>query len=141
MIAWVSLSRGAGPSSTELSRRPPDIEKEPSDPPDSSVHSGMAQNASRRPAPEAIMCLQAAVSGQAGKVFRFPRAEINVGRRRENDLVLAHASVADWHARILSRDGRFIIVDLKSTSGTWSTGGRSLRRRSCARRTSSGSAA
>jgi adenylate cyclase len=45
------------------------------------------------------------------------RSDLSIGRTEGNDLVLNHPSVSRKHARIESRDGRWWIVDLKSTNG------------------------
>ena len=58
------------------------------------------------------------------QVFRFPPRAIDIGRTLENDLVLDDASVSPRHARILVKDGRLIIVDLKSETGTFVDGRR-----------------
>lgn len=52
----------------------------------------------------------------------FDRTEINVGRVQGNDLMLPKGNVSKRHARLLFRDGRFIITDLKSTNGTYVNG-------------------
>ncbi len=54
----------------------------------------------------------------------FDRTEINVGRVQGNDLMLPKGNVSKRHARLLFRDGRFIITDLKSTNGTYVNGHR-----------------
>lgn len=56
--------------------------------------------------------------------FVFERAELAIGRVTGNDLVLPHASVSRRHARIVVKNGRFILVDLKSTNGTFVNGRR-----------------
>lgn len=56
--------------------------------------------------------------------FVFERAELAIGRVTGNDLVLPHASVSRRHARIAIKNGRFILVDLKSTNGTFVNGRR-----------------
>ena len=48
--------------------------------------------------------------------------EINVGRVQGNDLMLPKGNVSKHHARLLYRDGRFIVTDLKSTNGTYVNG-------------------
>jgi pSer/pThr/pTyr-binding forkhead associated (FHA) protein len=48
----------------------------------------------------------------------FASAEITIGRVAGNDIILPHESVSKRHARIARRDGVFIIVDLRSSSGT-----------------------
>lgn len=52
----------------------------------------------------------------------FNRKEINIGRVQGNDLLLPKDGVSKRHARLLRRDGRFIITDLKSTNGTYVNG-------------------
>src|SRR5271167_4265421 len=52
----------------------------------------------------------------------FERNEINVGRVQGNDLVLPKGNVSKHHARLLYRDSRFIVTDLKSTNGTYVNG-------------------
>ena len=52
----------------------------------------------------------------------FEKPEINVGRVQGNDLMLAKGNVSKRHARLLFRDGRFIVTDLKSTNGTYVNG-------------------
>lgn len=51
-------------------------------------------------------------------VLRFSKPEITIGRVRGNDVVLARNSVSKRHAKIISKNGKFIAVDLKSTNGT-----------------------
>src|SRR5258708_380210 len=50
------------------------------------------------------------------------RNEVNVGRVQGNDLMLPKGNVSKHHARLLYRDGRFIVTDLKSTNGTYVNG-------------------
>ena len=52
----------------------------------------------------------------------FDKTEINVGRVQGNELMLPKGNVSKRHARLLFRDGRFIITDLKSTNGTYVNG-------------------
>src|SRR5262249_8389488 len=52
----------------------------------------------------------------------FDKNEINVGRVQGNDLMLPKGNVSKHHARLLYRDGRFIVTDLKSTNGTYVNG-------------------
>ncbi len=60
--------------------------------------------------------------GGAERRESFDKAEINVGRVQGNDLVLPKGNVSKHHARLLFRDGRFIVTDLKSTNGTYVNG-------------------
>ena len=52
----------------------------------------------------------------------FERSEVNVGRVHGNELLLPKGNVSKRHARLLHRDGRFIVTDLKSTNGTYVNG-------------------
>jgi pilus assembly protein CpaF len=60
--------------------------------------------------------------GGAERRETFDRNEINVGRVQGNDLMLPKGNVSKQHARLLFRDGRFIVTDLKSTNGTYVNG-------------------
>lgn len=60
--------------------------------------------------------------GGAERTEGFDKGEINVGRVQGNDLVLPKGNVSKHHARLLFRDGRFIVTDLKSTNGTYVNG-------------------
>lgn len=60
--------------------------------------------------------------GGAERRESFDRTEINVGRVQGNELMLPKGNVSKRHARLLFRDGRFIVTDLKSTNGTYVNG-------------------
>lgn len=48
----------------------------------------------------------------------FDKPEITIGRVRGNDIVLQKNNVSKRHAKLLIKDGQFIIIDQKSTNGT-----------------------
>ncbi len=50
---------------------------------------------------------------------QFETAELTVGRVQGNELMLPKGNVSKRHARLLYRDGRFIVTDLNSTNGTY----------------------
>lgn len=50
--------------------------------------------------------------------FPLDRPVINIGRRLDNQLILEDVHVSRTHAQLRVRDGRFVIFDLGSTSGT-----------------------
>ena len=54
----------------------------------------------------------------------FNKPEVTIGRVQGNDIVLPKGNVSKRHARIVLKDGKFIIVDLKSTNGTYVNGKR-----------------
>lgn len=45
------------------------------------------------------------------------KSDMSIGRTEGNDLVLNHPSVSRKHARVEGREGRWWIIDLKSTNG------------------------
>lgn len=49
----------------------------------------------------------------------FETSEVSVGRVQGNHIVLPKGNVSKRHARLLYRDGRFIVTDLNSTNGTY----------------------
>jgi len=50
--------------------------------------------------------------------------EVTFGRVAGNDIVLADRNISRRHARLVVRDGRYILVDLQSTNGTYVNGHR-----------------
>ena len=52
----------------------------------------------------------------------FSEAEVTIGRVPGNDVVLPKGNVSKRHSRIVLKDNRFIVVDLKSTNGTYVNG-------------------
>src|ERR1700761_9758741 len=60
--------------------------------------------------------------GGEQKRLEFDKPEVTIGRVQGNDIVLPKGNVSKRHARIVLKDGKFIIVDLKSTNGTYVNG-------------------
>lgn len=58
------------------------------------------------------------------RVQLFEGNEITLGRVLENGVVLPKGNVSKKHARLVRREGRIVVVDLKSTNGTWVNGKR-----------------
>ncbi len=52
----------------------------------------------------------------------FSKSEVTIGRVQGNDIILPKQNVSKRHSRIVVKDGKFIIVDLKSTNGTYVNG-------------------
>lgn len=50
--------------------------------------------------------------------FALEQAVLNIGRRSDNDLVIQDPRASRLHAQVRAREGRFVIFDLGSTSGT-----------------------
>src|SRR5262245_44908342 len=64
------------------------------------------------------------ISEKGGETRRleFDKLEITIGRVQGNDIILPKGNVSKRHSRIVLKDGKFIIVDLKSTNGTYVNG-------------------
>lgn len=56
--------------------------------------------------------------GDASEDLVFDQAEVTIGRVRGNDIVLRKGSVSKRHAKIVLKDDKFVVIDLKSTNGT-----------------------
>ena len=52
----------------------------------------------------------------------FEKPEVTIGRLGGNDLVLAKGNVSKHHSKIVLKDGKYIVVDLRSTNGTFVNG-------------------
>jgi pilus assembly protein CpaF len=52
----------------------------------------------------------------------FDKSQVTIGRVQGNDVILPKGNVSKRHARIVVKDGKFILVDLKSTNGTYVNG-------------------
>lgn len=64
------------------------------------------------PAPQAVLVLTGS--------HNIPLSEpiINIGRQRDNDVILDHPGVSRYHAQLRLRFGRYMLFDLGSTRGT-----------------------
>src|ERR687898_1369155 len=60
--------------------------------------------------------------GGSQKRLTFTEPEVTIGRVPGNDVVLPKGNVSKRHSRIVLKDNRFIVVDLKSTNGTYVNG-------------------
>src|SRR5258707_3278218 len=60
--------------------------------------------------------------GGEQKRLEFDKPEVTIGRVQGNDVVLPKGNVSKRHSRIVLKDGKFIVVDLKSTNGTYVNG-------------------
>ncbi|MGH7711916.1 MAG: FHA domain-containing protein [Gemmatimonadaceae bacterium] len=61
---------------------------------------------------------------ERGRVFEITSLLTHIGRGAHNDIVLDDDSVSDSHAKLQRRDGRWILIDLDSTNGTYAGGER-----------------
>ena len=60
--------------------------------------------------------------GGGSSQLTFEKGEVTIGRLAGNDIVLGKGNVSKYHSRIVLKDGKFIIVDMKSTNGTYVNG-------------------
>ncbi|MCB9506046.1 MAG: Flp pilus assembly complex ATPase component TadA [Myxococcales bacterium] len=56
--------------------------------------------------------------GEESETLRFDLPEVSIGRVRGNDVILPKGSVSKRHAKLVERDGRPVVIDLRSTNGT-----------------------
>jgi pilus assembly protein CpaF len=63
-----------------------------------------------------------AVKGGDTQQLTVDKDEVTIGRIAGNDLALNKGNVSKHHARITLKDGKYIVVDLKSTNGTFVNG-------------------
>jgi pSer/pThr/pTyr-binding forkhead associated (FHA) protein len=54
----------------------------------------------------------------AGREYRFGSKRVLIGRTDQCDITINDSSVSRKHASIESKDGRFLLQDLKSKNGT-----------------------
>lgn len=68
--------------------------------------------------------LQLQINEKGGQTRQesFDKDEITIGRVQGNDIILPKGNISKRHSRIVVKDGKFIIVDLKSTNGTYVNG-------------------
>src|SRR5881275_2021216 len=52
----------------------------------------------------------------------FESEEITIGRVDENDICLPKGNISKKHTKIVVKDGKVIVLDLKSTNGTYVNG-------------------
>src|SRR4029077_11810669 len=60
--------------------------------------------------------------GGEQKRLEVDKPEETIGRVQGNDIILPKGNVSKRHSRIVLKAGKFIIVDLKSTNGTYVNG-------------------
>jgi pSer/pThr/pTyr-binding forkhead associated (FHA) protein len=61
------------------------------------------------------------------KVIPLTKAIVNIGRRVENTLVFDDERVSRHHAQIRAINGRYVLFDLNSTTGTFVNGQRTTQ--------------
>jgi pilus assembly protein CpaF len=62
--------------------------------------------------------------GGAQRQLDFEGTEIAIGRLEDNDLCLPKNNVSKYHARLVFKDERYVLLDQRSTNGTYVNGRR-----------------
>ncbi|MET0388412.1 MAG: FHA domain-containing protein, partial [Polyangiales bacterium] len=62
--------------------------------------------------------------GGAQQQLDLDAAEIGIGRLEDNEICLPKNNVSKHHARLVFKDSRYVVVDQKSTNGTYVNGRR-----------------
>jgi len=62
--------------------------------------------------------------GGAQRQLELDALEISIGRIEDNDVVLPRSNVSKRHARLVLKEDRYVLIDLKSTNGTYINGRR-----------------
>jgi pilus assembly protein CpaF len=60
--------------------------------------------------------------GGATRRLDFDSEEITIGRVDENDICLPKGNISKKHTKLVVKDGKIIVLDLKSTNGTYVNG-------------------
>ena len=60
--------------------------------------------------------------GGDSQQLSFNKPEVTIGRLAGNDIVLAKGNVSKYHTRLVLKDGKYIVVDMQSTNGTYVNG-------------------
>lgn len=60
--------------------------------------------------------------GGPSRTETFDKEEVTIGRVQGNDIILAKGNISKRHSRIVLKDGKLVIQDLKSTNGTYVNG-------------------
>ncbi len=68
---------------------------------------------------EAECCLVQIHGPELGKKYAIQDAELTIGRGEDNHIVVDLDNVSRRHVRVLRRQGRMFVEDLKSTNGTY----------------------
>ena len=69
-----------------------------------------------------MFSVQIREKGGDSQSLDFDRDEVSIGRIQGNDIMLPKGNISKRHARIMVKDGKFVIVDLRSTNGTYVNG-------------------
>jgi pilus assembly protein CpaF len=81
------------------------------------IETGVLSNKSQAKGP--VFAIVISEKGGAERRETFEQPELNIGRVQGNELMLPKGNVSKRHARLVYRDGRFIVTDLNSTNGTY----------------------
>src|SRR5437868_6778405 len=69
-----------------------------------------------------MMLITVSEEGGASNRYEFQKPEVTIGRLAGNDIVLSKGNVSKAHSRIVAKDCKFVVVDMRSTNGTFVNG-------------------
>ncbi len=69
-----------------------------------------------------MFLITVAEKGGGSEQLEFDKDEVTVGRLDGNDICISKGNVSKYHAKIVEKQGKFVVVDLKSTNGTFVNG-------------------
>lgn len=73
--------------------------------------------------PATVLAWLAITAGSdKGKTYQLKAGDTTIGRARGNDVVVADAAVSRRHALVKHQEGKFLLLDLGSSSGTKANG-------------------
>jgi DNA-binding NtrC family response regulator len=64
-------------------------------------------------------CKLSLASASGPREFSFDKGEITVGGMEENDIVIRDDTVSRYHCKIVQEDTGYVLIDLRSTNGTF----------------------
>ena len=97
----------SGPGSKDVSKKFPDF-----------VPPTKIQYIDRVPTLHLRRCTLSYVDG-SGDDASFEQEEVRIGAMDDNDIVLGDETVSRYHCRIVQEDSGYVLVDLRSTNGTF----------------------
>ena len=68
------------------------------------------------------LCVEISEKGNGRQVLEFDRPEVTIGRVKGNDIILPKGNISKRHSRIIVKGNACVVVDLKSTNGTYVNG-------------------
>lgn len=68
---------------------------------------------------DCLVIIHSAQTGELGRRYVLDKAQLNIGRSQDNDIVIVSDAVSRRHALLERRGREFHVIDLNSTNGTF----------------------